>query len=130
MEPALARHDGRKIASAVDASVSRYRRSPAVPVAAAFAAGIFLDHLLEFDLRIWLGGAVVCLAAWGISLQRRLAPLSAVLLLAAIVVAGAGWHHWRWSIVGADHIVRYAEETLQPVRLTGRVVDQPWIVPR
>src|SRR4029077_8248078 len=48
---------------------------------------------------------------------------------ATVLIAGAGWHHWRWSIAGADHIVRFAEETGQPVHLTGRLIDQPWIVP-
>jgi competence protein ComEC len=107
-----------------------YRRSPAVPVAAAFAAGIFADHLLEPDLRVWLVAAALSLAAWGVCLWRRFARTSAVMLLGAVLIAGAGWHHWRWSIVGADHIVRFAEETPQPVHLTGRLVNQPWIVPR
>src|SRR5262249_39136295 len=52
------------------------------------------------------------------------------LLLAAVVSAGALWHHWRWSIVAADHIVRFSRETPQPVRLAGRLVDRPAIIPR
>src|SRR5262249_29434583 len=35
-----------------------------------------------------------------------------------------------WSIVGADHIVRFAQEAPKPVRLTGRIVDRPAIFPR
>ncbi len=104
--------------------------SPAVPIAAAFAVGILADHLLATDLWLWLVAAAVFLAAWGICLGLRAGWGSAVLLLAAVTAAGGGWHHWRWSIVGADHIVRFAEETPQPVHLTGRLVDQPWIVPR
>src|SRR5262249_34852093 len=90
-------------ATGLPAAAEESRRSAAVPVAAAFAAGIFADHLLEPDLRVWLVAAALCLAAWGVCLARRLARTSAVMLLAAVLVAGAGWHHWRWSIVGADH---------------------------
>src|SRR5262245_21776329 len=117
-------------AKGLPAAPEGYRRSPAVPVAAAFAAGIFSDQLLEPDRRVWLGAAAVVLAAWGVCLARRFARMSAVMLLLAVLIAGAGWHHWRWSIVESDHIVRFAEETPQPVRLTGRLLDQPWIVPR
>src|SRR5262249_34539556 len=63
-----------------------YRRSPAVPVAAAFAAGIFADHLLEPDLRVWLVAAAFCLAAWGVCLARRFARTSAVMLLLAVLI--------------------------------------------
>jgi competence protein ComEC len=107
-----------------------HRRSPAVPVTAAFAAGILVDHLFEPDLTVWLIAAGACLAGWGIGMKLRRTRASAALLLSALMIAGAGWHHWRWSIVGADHIVRFAEETPQPVHLVGRLVDQPWVVPR
>src|SRR5882724_11257588 len=113
-----------------DASPPSYRRSPAVPVTAAFAAGILVDHLFEPDLTVWLVAAGVCLAGWAIGMKLRRPRASAALLLSAVLIAGAGWHHWRWSIVGADHIVRFAEETPQPVHLVGRLVDQPWVVPR
>lgn len=101
-----------------------HRRSPALPVAAAFALGIFTDRQLEVDFRLWLVACACCLAAWTAAL--RFAPRGAAgLLVAAVALAGAGWHHWRWSIVAADHIVRYAQERPQPVRLTGRLVDRP-----
>jgi competence protein ComEC len=99
-------------------------------VAAAFAVGILADHLLEPDLRVWLVAAAVCLAGWVVCLLGRLARAGAVLLLVTVLLAGAGWHHWRWSIVGTDHIVRFAAENSQPVWLRGRLLDQPWIVPR
>jgi competence protein ComEC len=107
-----------------------HRRSPAVPVTAAFGAGILADHLFQPDLTIWLVAAAISLAAWAIGMWLGRVHASAALLLSAVVIAGAGWHHWRWSIVGSDHIVRFAEETPQPVHLIGRLVDQPWIVPR
>ena len=101
-----------------------------MPVTVAFAAGILVDHLLEPDLTFWLIAAGVALAGWGFGIGLGRTRASAALLLSAVAVAGAGWHHWRWSIVGADHIVRFAMETPQPVHLVGRLVDQPWIVPR
>lgn len=117
-------------APSASAAPSHYRRSPAVPVAAAFAAGILADHLIEPDIRLWLALLGVCLVTWGISLRRDFRALSSALLLGAVLIAGGGWHHWRWSTVGADHVFRFAEETPQPVHLTGWLVDQPWIVPR
>ncbi len=107
-----------------------HRRSPAVPVALAFALGILADHLSEPDLRLWLALCGCSLALWGICLARRLSAAAAICLLAAVLGAGAGWHHWRWSIVNADNIIRFADENPQPAHLIGRLVDQPWIVPR
>ncbi len=121
---------GEKVAARTEPAPPRYRRSPAVPVTAAFAIGMFADHLLEPVQEMWLVAAAACLVGWVVCLRCRIAWASAALLLAAVLSAGGGWHHWRWSIVGSDHIVRYAEETPQPVHLTGRLVDQPWIVPR
>ncbi len=107
-----------------------YRRSPAVPVALAFAVGIVADHLWDCDLRLWLAACCTGLVLWSICHVRRMSAAAAVLLLAAVLGAGAGWHHWRWSIVASDHISRFAQEEPQPAHLVGRLVDQPWIVPR
>jgi competence protein ComEC len=101
-----------------------------VPVTAAFAAGILVDHLFEPEMAVWLIAAGASLAGWGIGMKLQRPRVSAALLLSTVVIAGAGWHHWRWSIVGSDHIVRFAEETPQPVHLVGRLIDQPWVVPR
>jgi competence protein ComEC len=130
MPSAAASHAKPAAAPQANAAPPGPRRSPAVPVTAAFAAGILVDHLFEPDLTVWLIAAGVCLAGWAIGMKLRRTHASAVLLLSAVVIAGAGWHHWRWSIVGSDHIVRFAEETPQPVHLVGRLVDQPWVVPR
>src|SRR5438445_2124174 len=110
MDTAITRHDEQPIGTGRDAAPARRRRSPAVPVAAAFALGILADHLFEPDLRVWLVALAICLACWGACAFWRVAGASAVLLLAAVLIAGAGWHHWRWSIVEANHIVCFAEE--------------------
>src|SRR5262245_6573518 len=131
MENAIAQHDvGRTAGHGAPPAAPAVRRSPAVPVAAAFAAGILADHLLEPHLIVWFIAAATLLAAWAIALRLRMGWPTAALLLAALAAAGAGWHHWRWSVVGADHIVRFAAEVPQPVHLTGRLLDQPWMVPR
>jgi competence protein ComEC len=109
---------------------ARQRRSPAVPVAAAFACGILIDHLLDPELSFWLGGCAVLLCVWGFCLARRWTVPCSLLILAAVLTGGGGWHHWRWSIVDANHISRFANEESQPVHLTGRLADQPWVVPR
>ena len=99
-------------------------------MALAFALGILADHLAECDLRLWLALCGLCLASWGICLARRFSSAAAVFLLAAVLASGGGWHHWRWSIVEANHISRFADEVPQPAHLVGRLVDQPWVVPR
>jgi competence protein ComEC len=106
------------------------RRSPIVPVATAFAGGILADHWLNSTLDNWLAACAACLLVWGFSFRARWPRTAAVWLLLAVGMAGAGWHHWRWSIVGADHVSRFAEEDPQPAHLVGRLIDQPWIVPR
>lgn len=108
----------------------RHRRAPVVPVAAAFAAGILADRWLTAELPLWIVVCTGCLAAWGICFVRRWPRAGAACLLAGVLAAGGGWHHWRWSIVGSDHISRFADEVPQPAHLLGRLVDQPWVVPR
>jgi competence protein ComEC len=123
-------HAKSSVASGAGPNSETRRRSPALPVAAAFALGIFADHRFEPDLGIWLVGCAALLGLWLIALWRGFRAFEAPLLLAAVVSAGALWHHWRWSIVAADHIVRFSQETPQPVRLAGRLVDRPAIIPR
>lgn len=110
--------------------VLRYRRAPVVPVATAFAGGILCDHWLNSELQTWLILCAVGLAVWGICFARRWPRAGAIWLLLAVLAAGAGWHHWRWSIVGSDHVSRFADEVPQPAHVVGRLVDQPWVVPR
>ncbi|MBS0265865.1 MAG: ComEC/Rec2 family competence protein [Planctomycetes bacterium] len=107
-----------------------WRRVPSVPVALAFSAGILADHYADLELPQWFVACALSLLAWAGCLVRRQPSGASVCLLLAVLAAGGGWHHWRWSIVGADHISRYAEETPQPVRLSGRLVEQPWVQPR
>src|SRR5262245_49877896 len=101
------------VASDANANSGNRRRSPALPVAAAFALGSFADHRFESDLRIWLAASAGLLALWLVAVWRGFRAAEAPLLLAAVAVAGAGWHHWRWSIVAADHVVRFSQETPQ-----------------
>jgi competence protein ComEC len=101
-----------------------------MPVAVSFAGGILCDHWLACELQTWLILCAGCLAAWGTCFVRHWPRAGAALLLLSVLTAGAGWHHWRWSIVGSDHVSRFADEVPQPAHLAGRLVDQPWIVPR
>ena len=96
----------------------------------ALAAGIFADRYLSVPLPVWLAGSATSLLAWGICTRRSSPRCAMVALMVAVAAAGGGWRHWRWSIAGADHISRFAEEEPQPARLVGRIVDQPWVVPR
>jgi competence protein ComEC len=130
MESTIVKPAQSAAAASPETALPRYRRSPAAPITAVFALGILFDHLVEPVQEVWLVAGAACLVGWVLCFRFRIAWASAAFLLASVLVAGGGWHHWRWSIVGRDHIIRFTEETPRPVHLTGRLVDQPWIVPR
>lgn len=105
------------------------RRAPAVPIAVAVAAGVAFDHCCGGDVRIWLALSLFLLAGWVLASSRRF-RFAGVLLLAACAAAGAGWHHLQWSAVRGDHLAGFASDIPRPVRLTGRLVDQPFLIPK
>lgn len=106
------------------------RRSPATSVAAALAAGIGCDHFRPMSVGFWLALCACALVGWGVCFWRsRLAP-GALCLLTAVGAGGGAWHYLNWSIVADDHVAGFARETPQPVRIAGRIVDSPWLVPK
>lgn len=106
------------------------RRSPAVPVLVVVAGGILLDAHSGIALPHWLGLSAVALVLWGIFFWRGAVASAAVCVLAGVFFAGAGWHHLRWSLGPPDQIASFATDTPRPVRITGRLVDRPAVVPR
>jgi competence protein ComEC len=98
-------------------------RTPALGVAAALAAGIWLDRRCEPVLAAWSAGLVGALLA-AFFLERRRAPrVAAGSLIAAVACLGGLRHHAAWSLRGPNDISRFAREEPQPVRLTGMIVE-------
>ncbi len=105
-------------------------RSPVVAAASGFAAGIVLDAYFPVSLLTWhallLGGWMSWLVAWRMGRRRT----AAYLLCAACLTAGGLRHHWSQSISTADNIRLFARESPQPVRITGRVISSPEVIPK
>jgi competence protein ComEC len=110
--------------------VRLWRRSPAVPVAVAMAFGILLDSSFGIALPVWLFVSAAALCGWLICWRRGALTASALCLLASVLLAGAGWHHLRWSMAQVNDIHAFASDRPEPVRIQGRLVDQPTIIPR
>jgi len=109
--------------------VQHRRRSPAIPVAVAFASGILIDSRWGVTLPIWLTACALFLCGWSLWWWKRRLMLATPALIIAVAFAGAAWHHLRWSIVPPNAVHRFAEGDSRPVRLRGEIVDQPTIVP-
>jgi competence protein ComEC len=106
------------------------RRSPAVSVLIFVACGILLDARWGTALPCWLAMSALALVLWGIFFWRGAATCAAICVLAAALFVGAGWHHLRWSLGTPDHVAAFATDSPRPVRITGRLVDRPAVVPR
>ena len=88
----------------------RVRRSPAVPVVSAVAAGILLDHVGNVSFATWWMVAIAASVLALLFVKARVRSASVVVLLAACVALGGGWHHWRWSCVSNDEISGWATD--------------------
>lgn len=106
------------------------RRSPAAPIAAALGVGIAVDHHVPLPLLAWLGVAAAAFAVWCVCFAKRRLRIGAICLLLAIGAMASAWHHLNWSLVSDDHVMFYVSEAPSPVRIVGRVVDSPWLVPK
>ncbi|MFQ5732596.1 MAG: ComEC/Rec2 family competence protein [Planctomycetaceae bacterium] len=110
---------------------ARHRgRHPAVFVATAIAAGILIDVWWPMAWSIWLAALAGLLVVWGVLFRIRPGRVSTAFVLAAIVCLGGARYHQVRSAVDANDVSRFGRDESIPVRLTGRVVSSPVIVPR
>ncbi|MGH7127906.1 MAG: ComEC/Rec2 family competence protein, partial [Planctomycetaceae bacterium] len=100
-------------------------RSPALPVAAAFIAGVLFDDWAGPAFLFWLAFAFVAWAAWLVVFRRGRDRAAPVLLLLCCAAAGGARHHLFLSVRGDDDVSLFATEDGTPVRLIGTLVDQP-----
>lgn len=100
--------------------------APLVAVSVAVVAGIVLDRrYLPIGTAVWATVALagVAAAVAGLKLERTL--VAAVALVAALGAVGAGWHHHRWSDLGAADLARFGWSEPVPAWLRGHLVDVP-----
>ncbi len=105
-------------------------RAPAIPVAAALAGGVWADQWLLWDVRLWLAATLFSIGLWIALCRSGRTWTAAVCLLLSVSTLGGAWHHWRWSVVGGDHIAGWTRDGPVPVKLRGTLSETPVIVPR
>ena len=104
------------------------RRAPLVTVAAALAAGIVVGQCALLPPGLWaaVGGAAL-LAAVATVRRKHLHLLSACLLAAGVLAAGAVHGHLAYSTIPDDHIVTYTRPSRMLATFRGRIATAPKI---
>lgn len=128
----------------------RTRRAPAIVLVVFAIAGILIDRLYSVRVDSWLLLTAGASIAWLIlfvvtprqpceSLDQATASSSLLisqilrrgsiisLLIGWLALCGA-WHHWNWNCRAENHLANYATDHAQLARVTGKVVQAPWIV--
>jgi competence protein ComEC len=94
--------------------------APLAPLVAAASAGIALDRFIEpCNVSTW---AIFTLAFGTIAvLSVRRGLISSVALVGAFLAIGAGWHHYRWSVLDPDDLAWGISESPKRVWVRGVV---------
>ncbi len=101
-----------------------FARAPLVPVALAATGGLLVERYIGVP---WDGGAVAAGAAlvgW-FSTRRVNGPVALVWLSLAIAAAAALYHCTHRQVFAAHDISHWAQEHPQPIRLRGRLAEEP-----
>src|SRR3990172_3286778 len=102
-------------------------RSPAVPAAVSFAAGVALDRFVSVPWVSLLSCGVALAAAWVVCLCCRWDRAAALLLVVLGGCAGAARHHQVWSVGLPDDLSRFASDERKLVCVSGTLVEEPRI---
>lgn len=102
------------------------KHRPLLFIVLAFSAGIFLDNSVQLPFLLLMGLAAGSLVfCWNALFVWR----SGIVYIAACLMvafwAGASYHHLRFYIYPADHIVNLVTEDKRLMRLRGVIVDMP-----
>lgn len=98
---------------------------PLVTVAAALAAGIVLDRVQPAPASVWWIASAAALTIWRWVNHRVNERASAVVLLAAVALAGAAWHHVRWNLYSPSDVSRGFPEEASPVAIEIVALEAP-----
>lgn len=108
-------------------------KSPALWIAAAFAAGIALASRWPASPKVWTATAVAALLAAGILAWRDFVAPAWILALAAWLALGGFATGVERAAIPADHITRLIAEgrieTAVPLRWRGRLREDPLLLP-
>lgn len=98
---------------------------PLVTVAAALAAGIVLDRVQPAPANVWWLASLTALTVWRWSIHRINERASALVLLAAVALSGAAWHHVRWNLYSPVDVSRGFAEEAGPVAIELVALEAP-----
>ncbi|HMO86362.1 MAG TPA: DUF4131 domain-containing protein, partial [Lacipirellulaceae bacterium] len=107
---------------------------PLLWAAAAMAAGIAADRAAPVAASpaalatVGAVAAAVLAIAW-VARRRGREHLGAALVLTAVAMLGALWHHGRWNYFSVDDLGRFARDAPQPTCVEGVVVKHVSIAP-
>jgi competence protein ComEC len=100
-------------------------RDPLVPAALALTLGMIADRYWHIPPPVSLASLLIALVAWLCASAGRRPGLPLVYLALAAVALGAADHHWHRDVYPVDDIGNLAGEEARPVRLRGRVDEEP-----
>jgi len=110
-------------------------RAPLVAVATAVAVGIVVDRLQTgllissgipaIGTAFWWAIVPIALFAWRRLHHHERGGISAFAVLVAVSLLAAGWHHWSWSVFGADEAGRLASDATSPCAVEAVVLASP-----
>ncbi|MGD9647767.1 MAG: ComEC/Rec2 family competence protein [Pirellulales bacterium] len=94
-------------------------------MAVALAAGIALDRAEPLPATVWWLGAAVALVLWRALARGPRERASAIVLLVAVALAGAAWHHTRWQLFSPDEVGRDLTEESAPIAIELLALEAP-----
>ena len=106
---------------------------PLALLAASFACGVWLAHVLTLPKFLPLAGGAICTALAVYALGRARLNLATSFLVLAFVCAGATLMLWEQESIGTDRVRHFYEAGLiasgAPVELTGGLERAPEVAP-
>ena len=103
--------------------------NPILLVVAAYAAGIALDYVCDFNFLVYAtaGFAAATILIWSILQKRRRIPLALIssAILIAFAMIGSMRHHTWWNWYPEDEIGFWADELPQAVAMKATLLNEP-----
>lgn len=105
-------------------------RQPLVWVLVAAGLGAVADrYLLSFSVSLWLVGCLAALVCWFVFWRSSRNGYAAYVLLLAVAMLMAAWHHAHWHFFHTDDIGLFAQAEKEPACVEAIVDSSVQILP-